>query len=191
MTGDRGSSMRTDLENPFLMARQRPGKSASPSGSVHRQCMWSGSTTQASMWNGARARTCRTASRNAPTCVTSKSDRRSSRFTVKKNVPPRTRLDDNPARREYARLWGKAEGAALFRPTHGCDRRTTGEESGLFGRPLRHTERAAVNSGRRTPSRRRPIPDALPGATTARAVRGPSAEPRGKSRPGAGNRSPT
>ena len=29
--------MRTDFENPFLIARQRPGKSASPSGRVHRQ----------------------------------------------------------------------------------------------------------------------------------------------------------
>jgi hypothetical protein len=32
MTGDRGSPVRTDFENPFLIARQRPGKSVSPSG---------------------------------------------------------------------------------------------------------------------------------------------------------------
>ncbi len=92
MTGDRGSPMPTAFENPFLIARQRPGKSVSFSGNVHRQCTWSGSTTQASIWKGARARTRRTASRNASICVTSKSDRRSSRFTVKKNVPPGTRL---------------------------------------------------------------------------------------------------
>jgi hypothetical protein len=32
MTGNRGSLMRTDFKDPFLIARQRPGKSASPSG---------------------------------------------------------------------------------------------------------------------------------------------------------------
>jgi CubicO group peptidase (beta-lactamase class C family) len=33
---------------------------------------------------------------------------------------PERDCDDNPARREYARLWGEAEGAALFRPTLAC-----------------------------------------------------------------------
>jgi hypothetical protein len=88
-------------------ARQWPGKSASLSGNslspartgVERQCMWVGKHAQASMWNDARARTCRTASRNASICVTSNSDRRSSRFAVKKNVPPGTRLRRYPARR--------------------------------------------------------------------------------------------
>jgi hypothetical protein len=37
MTGDRGSPMRTNFENPFLIARQRPGKSASPSGNSLRR----------------------------------------------------------------------------------------------------------------------------------------------------------
>jgi hypothetical protein len=40
----------------------------------------------------ALARTCRTASRNASFCITNRCERRSSRFTVKKNVPPGTRL---------------------------------------------------------------------------------------------------
>jgi hypothetical protein len=91
MTGDRGSPVGTDFENAVLIARQRPGKSASPSGKVHRQCIWSGRTTRASIWNGARRRACRTALRNASICVTDRSDRRSSKFTVKKNVPPGTR----------------------------------------------------------------------------------------------------
>jgi hypothetical protein len=30
---------------------------------------------------------------------------------------PEPDCDDNPARWEYARFWGEAEGAALFRPT--------------------------------------------------------------------------
>jgi hypothetical protein len=45
---------------------------------------------QASMRKGARARTRRTASRNTSICVTNRSDRRSSRFTAKKKVPPET-----------------------------------------------------------------------------------------------------
>src|SRR3984893_9970786 len=59
MTGDRGLLIGIDFENAVLIARQRPGKSASPSGRVHRQCMWSGSTTEASMWKAARTCTCR------------------------------------------------------------------------------------------------------------------------------------
>ena len=84
--------MGTDFENAVLIARQRPGKSASPSGKVHRQCMWSGRTTHASMWNGARRRACRTALRNASICVTNRSDRRSSKFTVKKECPTRNSI---------------------------------------------------------------------------------------------------
>ena len=84
MTDDRGSPMGSDFANAVLIARHRSGKSASPCGSVHRQCMWSGRTTQASIWKGARPRTCRTASRSASMRATSKFDRRSSKFTVKK-----------------------------------------------------------------------------------------------------------
>jgi hypothetical protein len=40
MTGDRGSPMGADLANAVLIARQRPGKSASPSGNVHSACDW-------------------------------------------------------------------------------------------------------------------------------------------------------
>jgi hypothetical protein len=88
--------------NAILIARQRSAKSGSPSGRVQRQCMWSGRTTHASMRNGARARACRTASRRTPIRVTNRSERRSSRLTVKK---------------KYAASRRKAEGAALFRPT--------------------------------------------------------------------------
>src|SRR5271167_4962464 len=35
---------------------------------------------------------------------------------------PEPDCDDNPARWEYARLWGEAEGAALFRPTGAAKR---------------------------------------------------------------------
>jgi hypothetical protein len=49
MTGDSGSPVGRDFENAVLIARQRPGKSVSPSGEVHRQCMWFGRTTQPSM----------------------------------------------------------------------------------------------------------------------------------------------
>ena len=48
MTGERGSPGGADFENVVLIARQRPGKSASPSDKVHRQCMWFGRTTQPS-----------------------------------------------------------------------------------------------------------------------------------------------
>jgi hypothetical protein len=37
MTGDRGSPMGNDFANAVLIARHRPGKSASPCDNVHRQ----------------------------------------------------------------------------------------------------------------------------------------------------------
>jgi hypothetical protein len=53
-------------------------------------------TIQASMRKGVRkglrARTRRTALRNISICVTNRSERGSRRFTVKKKVPPGTRL---------------------------------------------------------------------------------------------------
>jgi hypothetical protein len=97
MTGDRGSPVGTDFENAVLIARQRPGKSASPSGKVHSQCKWSGRMTHASMWNGARRRVCRTALRSASICLTNRSDRRSSKFTVKKMFHPELDCGDSPA----------------------------------------------------------------------------------------------
>jgi hypothetical protein len=107
MTGDCGSPMGNAFANAVLIARHRPGKSASPCGSVHRQCMWSGRTTQASIWKGARPRTCRTASRSVSMRGTSKFDRRSSRFTVSKNVPPGTRLAGLGERRNALRGWAR------------------------------------------------------------------------------------
>jgi len=44
-----GSALGKDFTKASLIARQRPGKSAAPWGSVHRQCMWSGRTTQPSI----------------------------------------------------------------------------------------------------------------------------------------------
>ncbi len=79
-------------ENLIFIAFQRPEKSISPSGKVHRQCIWSGSTAQASIWNGARRCAWRTASRSTSMCCTSKRLRRSYRLTVKKTVPPAMRL---------------------------------------------------------------------------------------------------
>ncbi len=61
---------------PALMSRIRPEKSASPSGKVHWQCLWSGNTTQASIWNGRRASSVRAASRNAAISTTNRSERR-------------------------------------------------------------------------------------------------------------------
>ena len=54
--------------------------------------MWSGRTTQASIRKGNRRRARRTASRSTSTCATSRSERRLSRFKVKKKAPPGTRL---------------------------------------------------------------------------------------------------
>jgi hypothetical protein len=92
ITSERGSTAGNDFAKVIFTARQRPEKSASPCGKVHRQCMWSGRTTQASISNGAPARTRRTAARSASMCLTNKFERRSNRFTVKKKVPPGTRL---------------------------------------------------------------------------------------------------
>ena len=114
ITSDRGSPTGNDFTNAVLIARHRPGKLASSSGNVHRQCMWSGRTTQASIWNGARARACRTASRRASIRATSKFDRRSSRFTVKKKVPPGTRLRHD---RSMSGLAERRNALPLFRPT--------------------------------------------------------------------------
>jgi hypothetical protein len=69
---NRRSQAGNDLANAILIARQRPGKSASPSGKLHTQCMWSGSTTHPSTRNGARVLTRRTASRSASMCLTSR-----------------------------------------------------------------------------------------------------------------------
>src|SRR5271166_5442845 len=61
MTADRGSQIGKDFANAILIARQRPGKSASLCG---RSPLPSGSTTQASIWKGERSRARRTAPRN-------------------------------------------------------------------------------------------------------------------------------
>lgn len=86
---------------PYLRLRLAPGKreldglpaqgeSASPSGSVQTQCIWSGRTTQASIWNGWRECVARTVSRSRSIWRTSTSLRRLSRLTVKKYVAPGT-----------------------------------------------------------------------------------------------------
>ena len=62
MTGDRGSPIGSDVANPVLIARHRPGKSATSCGNVPKVAhssacgrgMWSGRTTRASMRKGAR-----------------------------------------------------------------------------------------------------------------------------------------
>jgi predicted ArsR family transcriptional regulator len=66
-----------------------------------------------------------------------------------------------------------------------------GEDQAGDQGPDRQPMSAAVTATRRTPSRRRPAPDASPRRTTARGGRGASAAHRGRSRPGAGSRSPT
>src|SRR5262249_2798735 len=82
IAGDHGSWAGKAFENAVLIARQRPGKSASPAGKVHRQCIWSGRMTQASMLKGARRRTCRTAPRSVSIRVTNGSERRSGKLTL-------------------------------------------------------------------------------------------------------------
>jgi hypothetical protein len=87
--GDRESPTGKDFENAVLIARQRLGKSASPSGKVYEQCMWSGRTTQASMVEGRAHLPNRLAQR---VDLRHQQARSASRFTVKKNAAPGTRL---------------------------------------------------------------------------------------------------
>lgn len=91
-TAERRSVCGIAAANSVFTACHRPEKSASPGGSVQMQCRCSGNTTHASMWKGARPRAVRTTSRRTPISSTSNRLLRSSRFTVKKYVPPGTRF---------------------------------------------------------------------------------------------------
>jgi len=59
--------LRTSRVNLALIAAIRTEKSASPSGNVQTQCMWSGNITHASIRNGRSAFVALTACRNVST----------------------------------------------------------------------------------------------------------------------------
>jgi len=93
MTGDCGSPMGNDFANAVLIARQRPGKLAKDDPGVDME-RWTGAHLPNRVAQRVDARH-------------SKFDRRSSRFTVKKNVPPGTRLPDLGERRNALRGWAR------------------------------------------------------------------------------------
>jgi len=87
-----GAGLKPDLRKPdvnrALIAAMRTEYSASPSGNVHTQCIWSGKTTHASMRKGRSAFVTRTASRKTATCSTKVCAPRSAKATVKNKAAP-------------------------------------------------------------------------------------------------------
>lgn len=74
-------------QNPDLIRPHRPALSLSPSGKRHTQCRCSGSTTIAITSKGCASQAARNDARRSSTCSMRKRRRRSSRLTVKNNVP--------------------------------------------------------------------------------------------------------